>query len=132
MDQLMISNGFLFVGEGSVRRTYLSFDKRYVIKIPLCGGGEFANKREHATYRNGNDVFDAFDKRLSPCRLVNDYVLVMRAVEDDMGFKDYDIIKRILSVRDDVQFSKNLNWINNVDANQVGLLNGRLVAYDYE
>ena len=132
MNDLMMSNGFSFAGEGSARRTYLGFDKQYVIKVPVRGAGEYANKREHDTYRNGNDIFDPFDKRLAPCRLINDYALIMQAVEDDMGFHDFDEIKKILSVRDDVEFSRDLRWIHNIDAYQVGLLNGRLVTYDYE
>jgi hypothetical protein len=121
--QFMNVKGFRYVGEGRHRFVYLSKNRRYVLKFPLDGNGLIANAEEAEIYSLFKNKVK--DKRIvegadyAPCRLINNCVLMMFAIEEDFGFTGYDKLKDLPK------------WVFDIENTQVGYYKNKLVAYDY-
>jgi len=136
IDDVMDKRKFTYLGSGRHRRTYLSPNKRYVLKFPHCRNGLYANQDEAKTWKES--LHHPCDIAYAPCRLIEGSILMMVAVVEAYGGTDgcdnarssnliggYDIYSRCLE-------SNLPSWIENIDACQVGRTrNGKLVAYDY-
>jgi hypothetical protein len=121
----IMPKGFIYVGEGRHRIVFISPNKRYVLKFPKIKTGVMANKEEAKFYSEYKLNHHREEGNLAPCRLIQNTVLMMRAVIADFGFQDgYDVAAKMGIELPD--------WVEDYDANQVGLLaNGKLAAYDY-
>jgi hypothetical protein len=116
--------GFKKVGEGRGRIVFLSPNKKYVLKFPLNETGIEDNKIEAIIYSRFKKNKKEYIEDFAPCRLINNIVLMMKAIVEDYGFG------KICNVDD--YSNKFPDWVFNYDCNQCGLLsNGKLVVYDY-
>jgi hypothetical protein len=132
LDKLLLSKGYLFLGEGRHRRTYLSPNKRFVLKYPHCRDGILANQRESMIWKN-NFNKDVNKRNYAPCRLIKETVLMMQAVVEIFG-ETRGCANAIgtRTVRGGSSCDQLPSWVYNIDSMQVGkLANGKLVAYDY-
>lgn len=130
---LMSQMGFSLMGNGCHRETYLSPNKKYVLKFPINGKGIDVNAQEHLIwhlykskpdYSHGGMVY-------APCRLIGGLVLMMWAVTKSFGCSQGD---------DDAQSKGYIPgsimvppaWVERIDCCQAGVLpSGKIVAYDY-
>jgi len=104
--------GWTFLSSGKNRRVWRRGN--VVLKIAYVEDGLLANKRERFLYINYRDYF-------APCRLVNDNILMMRALTPMDESFDEDLYEMIPE------------WANQLnDGPQVGIdKNGKILAYDY-
>ncbi len=110
LNKLMSNMGFVLLGEGRHRRVYRSKNLRYVLKFPMNSAGLSANREEQSLYKTNKEHY-------APCRMVDEFVLMMRYVKP---------VKVSKEVRD--QFP----WMETIDNHQIGMMaNKKLVAYDY-
>jgi hypothetical protein len=101
---------FELIDSGCFREAYLRDE--IVIKVPTCTDGIIDNIMEawaYKKYKNNPTNLGIF---LAPCRLLPNNTLMMRTVNID----------------DEEPLPK---WAKEVDTYQVGIYNGRYVAYDY-
>jgi hypothetical protein len=86
LDTYMQERGFTYVGEGRARRTYLSKNKRYVLKFHIAPN-LIHNQREAATWRNffSKPNSNNHDCLYAPCRLIDGKILMMRAMVEVYG-----------------------------------------------
>jgi hypothetical protein len=86
VDEYMFGKDFTFVGEGCTRRTFLSKNRRYVIKFQIYSA-LYANRHEAATWRKwfGQPNPDNGGCLYAPCRLINNNILMMRAMVEIYG-----------------------------------------------
>ena len=132
IDLLMDKWDFTFLGEGCTRRTFLSPDKKYVLKFPTFEGGVTANRIEHEIYRKYMSG-DEDGVQYAPCRLIQKTVLLMRACKeiygDSQGCEDASSIIDWIPEGEGRPYP---DWAESIDCGQVGMLpNGKVVAYDY-
>jgi hypothetical protein len=133
----MTALGFTFLGSGRHRNTFLSPNKRFVLKFPNGSDGLYVNQREASAWKRCFNQPDGNGQCYAPCRLILGRVIMMRTVVKVFGrtqgcdsARDSGGIQGMDAEDDD---APNLpDWCWNIDATQVGYLaNGRLVAYDY-
>lgn len=141
MDTFMKRLGFQLLGEGRMRRTFLAPHKRFVLKFPTSQCGLDGNKSEaelYARWKNKPDT-SRYGMVYAPCRLIQNSILMMWAVQEAFGESDgdreaRDNQKMIKFYRDRDRYNDTRipAWAREVDCQQVGILaNGRVVAYDY-
>jgi hypothetical protein len=143
LDKLLKEKGFTFLGKGRHRMTYLSPNKRFVLKFPKFKEGLLANRSEAKCWKmkvQGKTVSGLYDTyhadiQLAPCRLLHGCIIMMVAVVESYGETCGDD-----SARDSGAIGGSVHgpghdlpeWCNEIDACQVGkLASGKLVAYDY-
>lgn len=136
IDALMAEKGFTFLGEGRHRRTYLSPNKRFVLKFPHCKEGLTANRNESDTWKKHLGKPDLDGTEYAPCRLIQGKIIMMAAmVEVYGGTEGCDYARDIGAVKGEDKFycDDDLpSWAKDIDACQVGMsASGKLVAYDY-
>jgi hypothetical protein len=140
IDTFMDRLGFKLLGEGRMRRTFLSPHKRFVLKFPTSAYGLDGNRSEARLYQKFKNRPDThrYGMVYAPCRLIQDSILMMWAVKEAFGNSDGD--REARSGQSDIMFtsadryndSRIPRWAVEVDCQQVGILaNGRMVAYDY-
>ncbi len=133
LDSFMKEREFNFVGEGRCRRTYIASNKKYVIKFPYVKLGITANREEHELWHRFKSQPDQKGIYLCPCRIINNLVLMMRAVRSSYGTTCGDTQAYRSSIMTEIRRGDSPNWIDYVECNQAGHLpDGRLVAYDYQ
>lgn len=99
-----------YVDSGRCRRVWKR--NNVVLKIAYNEDGIISNKQEYYLYKHDNRGIYA------PCRLIKENLLMMRAVE---------VIEDPYYYREDLP-----GWaLDLIDGPQIGLLNGKYVAYDY-
>lgn len=132
----MAEHSFTFVGQGRHRRTYLSPNKRYVLKFPHCREGLDANRSEAAIWKDylGQPALDGTN--FAPCRLIKDKILMMAAMVEVYGGTEGCEYARDIGAfegEDRDSYERDMpSWTREIDATQVGkLASGKLVAYDY-
>ena len=143
VDNFMFNRKFIFLGQGRHRRTYLSPNKRYVLKFARYKEYIGMNRFEHAVYKL---YFNRPDDTNSgcyyaPCHLIDGHMLMMRAMTEIYGRTNgCDSARRILGGENapyGEEAMKELdlpNWLEQCfhDSAQVGKLpNGKFVLYDY-
>lgn len=132
-----LAQGFIYLGGGRHRRTYLSPNKRFVLKFPRNQDGLYVNQIEDQAYHRVFNRPDGNGQCYAPCRLIKGTVLMMRTVVELFGRTDgCDSARDSGQVQgedaDDDDAPNLPDWCSNIDSTQVGYLaNGRLVAYDY-
>ena len=144
LESYMIGKGFTYLGKGRHRRTFLSKNKRFVIKFPrsLSGSSENKSERKHWVKVFGKGDPDNANCRYAPCRMIDGHILMMRAMVEIYGGTEAD--KR---ARDELKLFKGgnafssgkvaevlPNWYKECrqDAGQIGKMsNGDFVLYDY-
>lgn len=142
IDDIMRQLRFTFLGQGRDRRTYLSPNKRYVLKFPKDEGGVEANQREASIWKEfGNKPDHGMGGACyAPCRLICGSILMMRAMAKIYGCTYGDEAGRNYlggyEVHEDNSDESGLPyWAcdpDNTDSYQVGQLpNGKFVVYDY-
>jgi hypothetical protein len=145
LDKLLKDKGFTYLGKGRHRMTYLSPNKRFVLKFPRYKEGVEANRSEAKIWKNhlngkptkGLGAYSEHPAgaKYAPCRLLQDCIIMMVAVVESYGETVGD---------DSARYSGAIggsaegpdhslpDWCNEIDACQVGkLASGKLVAYDY-
>jgi hypothetical protein len=108
----LLKNGWVFVGSGKDRRVVCK--NNVVIKLPVNNRGLLANKKEANLYKQTKS------KRLAPCRLLKNGLLMMRKVSilNDMYPEDNEQIP---------MWAYKMN-----DGAQVGIdSSGNVLAFDY-
>ena len=103
--------GYTYLGSGRNRDTYLSNNKKWVVKVPRNEAGYFNNFSESDVYCSRGFYY------INParCKLLGS-LLVMEYVEPINVFKMKDYPR----------------WADCVDGGQVGLSrSGKIVAYDF-
>lgn len=137
MDKVMSEMNFVFLGQGRMRRTYLSPNKRYVIKFPYVIDGITGNRNEaysYSQYRNDPDPTKG-GAIYAPCRLIQNCILMMRAMVETFGVTNACIESRSKDLIPGERAAKQdwlPPWISYIDCEQVGRLpDGRIVAYDF-
>jgi hypothetical protein len=126
---------FTCIGQGRHRRVYIDKNGKYVLKFPLEESGLEANKNEHSLYRNRKN----YKWNLAPCRLIDDYLILMKAVKVTFGYSggDYSFLFNKNKYITCDPFGREItfpNWSNGVDCRQVGLFkpdDKDFVVYDY-
>lgn len=130
------SIGFFYIGRGCSRQTYGRafkrnlFDKNkkpetnaVVVKIPLSEFGVMDNFIESLAYKRYRNAATADQKKsvydnekklfLTPCHLMSNHCLMMKFVEA-------------------IDYGRPIpSWGLQLDGRQIGMYNGRHVAYDY-
>ena len=132
LDANMRLAGFKLIGQGRHRRTYLSPNKKYVLKFPMCSDALAVNRHEQEIWRAYKNTSQDDGTLYAPCRLIKDFVLMMWAVDSSYGcsFGDERAFSKDMLVRLDETDAP--SWVFDIDATQAGYLpDGRLVAYDY-
>lgn len=136
MDELAKIWNLQLIGEGRQRRSYLSNNKRVVIKFPLYMSGLYSNQREHKAWRFFRNKVDAVP--LAPSRLIDDTLLMMHFCPAIAGYTGScedsieDKICRKLSIDQSLKDHNFNNLLLDLDSKQFGMLpNGKIVAYDY-
>src|SRR5258708_7113282 len=76
----LVEVGFAHLGEGRHRITYLSPNKRYVLKFPTSQDGLYVNQRESHAYRRVFNQPEPNGQCYAPCRLIQNHILMMRTV----------------------------------------------------
>lgn len=130
INAVMAARGFKLLGEGRMRRTYLSPNKRFVLKFPMDASGIGGNQREHLIWHKQKRA-DPNGITYAPCRLINNTLLMMWTCDESFGdskgclqAEDRGFLKRC-----SLEAPK---WADFIDCRQVGLLrNGKFAAYDY-
>jgi len=106
----LVKKNFKYLNGGRHRETLLTPSKNSVIKIPSIYDGIYANISE----RNIFSYFHGSNNHYAPCRLIDNFMLLMKKVETNINRNNLP------------------QWAYNIDAVQVGRLpNGKLVAFDY-
>lgn len=138
IERTMKRMNFLFMGEGCQRRTYLSPNKRFVLKFPHNRCGLDSNRREAQLYSQfkGKPDPGKAGAVYAPCRLIQDSILMMRAMMEIYGGSDGCDQARDRGVISGDYVHPNHTflpyWISSIDCGQVGILpDGRIVAYDF-
>jgi hypothetical protein len=112
IESIISSKGWVYVSSGKERRVWKRGN--VVLKIAYTESGLLANKRERFLYRHNRN------RNYAPCRLVQDNILVMRAVSvlDDLNPVQYKLIP---------------DWAHHLnDGPQVGIdRRGNILIYDY-
>ncbi len=134
MNDMMEERGYKFLGDGRDRRTYLSPNKKFVVKLPLSQHGVATNRDEHKVWHRFKNKPDEEHGGIvyAPCRLTKSYILIMQTVVEIYGGsygdeKGRNILKGSKELPVDAPA-----WSEKVDVEQVGrLANGKWVAYDY-
>lgn len=141
--QQYLGPDFKCVGMGKDRITFLSPNKRYVLKFPKDSGGVDCNAWEAKLWRQYKRGPDPDGVYYAPCRLMKNGILMMWAVTElSGGTEGCDAGRSYLGGKDNYDYelddntpkrSANLpDWVATVDCCQVGYLrNGKLAAYDY-
>lgn len=134
VDEVAQRLNFTLLGQGRHRRTYLAPHSRFVLKFPLDTLGESANKDEHArwhSFKNKPDPYN-YNALYTPCRLINNKILLMwaaTAIGGDTDADDLALGSGKLNKLSSWDFPK---WADYIDAYQVGRLrNGKVTAYDF-
>ncbi len=141
IDAYMSERGFTFLGEGRSRRTYLSKNKRYVLKFHLDKYTS-ANQNEAKTWRQffGKTNPTYGDCLYAPCRLLDGKVLMMKAMVEVYGGTNGCVTARENGLggadafKSSEERSKLPEYISkwSVDSQQIGkMANGKYVIYDY-
>lgn len=138
------SEGFTYLGSGRHRRTFLSPNRRFVLKFPRDLYGLEANQKECKTWKKAvrGEWRSQHGEALAPARLICDAICVMPAMTELYGrTRGCGKARVILSngqMDDDPEpedMEKSLPaWLDNyyVDCAQVGKMrNGKVVVYDY-
>ena len=125
--------GYQHVGTGGSRITFLTPDKKYVVKFPWFEYGILVNKDEHHIWHKyKNNPEPTRGMVFAPCRLIYGSILIMRAVSVLCGNAYGDRQGRKVIEGDPDLPNDAPPWASLVDCHQVGKLpNGRWVAYDY-
>jgi hypothetical protein len=132
-----LRQGLTYLGGGRHRRTYLSPNKRYVLKFPRNTDGVIVNTMEARAWKRCFNQPDGNGQCYAPCRLIKGTVLMMRTVVELFGRTDGCDSARGSGELDgtdahDDDAPELPDWCDQIDSTQVGYLaNGRLVAYDY-
>ena len=109
--QHLMDIGFTWLSYGSFRSVYVR--GKVAIKVPRNGDGIIDNRVEAQAWRTYKNKPTNRDIMLAPCRLLPNGCLMMVAVSGLPDNVDYP------------------SWVDTVDAGQVGLHKGKVVAYDY-
>lgn len=110
INNILINKKFIYINGGRHRETFLTPSKKFVIKIPSIYDGIIANLSERQIF----SYFHGSNNHYAPCRLINNFILLMKKVETNINKNNLP------------------QWAYNIDAVQVGILpNGKLVAFDY-
>ncbi len=138
LGNFLIERGFKYLGEGRHRKTYLSPNRKYVLKFPLHINYADVNKSEASKYRqffskpnpNNSNCYYA------PCRMIDGHILMMRAmVEIYGGTYGCDSARKILGGKDFYDIDNKFpEWCNKagIDMKQIGKTSdGRIMLYDY-
>lgn len=107
------ASGFRRLNRGSFREVYRR--KNVVIKIPINVNGVIDNMMEAKAYRFYKNKPTSLGIVLAPARLLSNYCLMMPYVDQNLSDLEGPIPE----------------WVEMVDADQVGIFKKRLVAYDY-
>jgi len=112
LENILETQGWVFLSSGKDRRVWRRGN--VVLKIAYVESGISSNKRERNIYINNRGNY-------APCRLVNESVLMMRAVTPMDESFDEDLYEMIP------------DWANQLnDGPQVGMdKNGKILIYDY-
>jgi len=109
-----LSKDWIYVGTGYSRKVYRR--NNIVIKLPLTQKGIEDNLRERHLFINNRNI------PYAPCRLINNYLLIMKAVEPLDQMADDNPKKHLISNWDQIL------W----DGPQVGIDQfDRVYIYDY-
>lgn len=143
LKEYMESFGFIYLGSGKDRHTFLSPNRRFVLKFPKHRKGRNANRREHKAWKESlaRLVGNSNDVQYAPCRLLLDCVIMMEAMVELYGwaYADYSGRQHLGGAEmpgpDRDQF-KELDWWQtwsySIDCAQIGKKrNGKIVVYDY-
>jgi hypothetical protein len=140
VDRVMKDMGFSLLGEGKDRRTYLSRNRKYVLKLPTHLGGVRANRLEAETWKKHFNKSDPERGNIyyAPCRLLWGCVLMMRAMSKVFGITGGDSDARGVymgghegSLKDEALPMWARSY-DHIDSFQVGQMpNGKFVVYDY-
>lgn len=103
--------GFEYLGSGGFRRTYRR--KGVVIKVPHVHDGIMDNRVEAAAWRKYKSKPTDLGVYLAPCRLLPNGCLMMVALNM------WDWAK------------EKPEWARKIDSSQIGMRNGKALAYDY-
>lgn len=134
---------FKCMGMGKDRITFLSPNKRFVLKFPKDESGISANECEAYMWKHNKRGTGPDGIYYAPCRMLKNHILMMWAVTElSGGTEGCDVGRAQLGGKDHYDYGmddgtptreSNLpEWVASVDCCQVGYLrNGRLAAYDY-
>jgi hypothetical protein len=130
---VMKDNGYTWLGTGRHRMTYLSPNKRFVLKFPTCCYGIQISKREDALWSMFHWEPTPNGTYVAPCRMIGGVILMMRAMVELYGDSDScDIGREVLGQSSCDSKHEIPSWAERLDCGQVGrLANGRIVAYDF-
>lgn len=131
IDTVMESHGFTLLGEGRMRRTYLSPNKKYVLKFPMTRDGIEGNISEHDIWHQNKHAANNHEINYAPCRLIRKTILMMWSCYEAFGesFGCEDALKKGALIKCSLDYPA---WSTTVDCRQVGILkNGKFAAYDY-
>jgi hypothetical protein len=135
LDKVMKKKGFTYLGKGRHRITYLSANKRFVLKFPKFREGVVANRNEAFKWKGflSNKMVATNGATYAPCRLLQDCIIMMVAVVEAYGETCGDDSARDSGAIGGESTPLGLpDWCFGIDSCQVGkLANGKLVAYDY-
>lgn len=132
LQEALETKGFTFVGHGKDRFTFLSPNRRYVLKFPRWDSGLWANEREAKLWKETLGRPDLNGIVYAPCRLLKDGILIMWAVTSAYGETYGCSVARKAGLDYSGNGDDLPNWVSSVDCSQVGILhNGKLAAYDY-
>lgn len=104
--------GFKYFDFGSFRSVWSNKD--YVIKIPVDKDGLLDNLMEAKAWKKYKNNPTNLGIVLAPCRLLSNFALLMPFI-NTCTYHQKELIE----------------WSDKVDAQQIGMLNGRTVAYDF-
>lgn len=134
---IMKDKGFTHLGNGRHRATFLSPNKKFVIKFPHNKYGLEANKKEASLWKKYLGKPDEKGVCYLPCRLIMDTVILMEAVTESYGGtvgcdtarESGAVTGKDLYVKDGEGLPA---WYIHVDCCQIGLRrNGKIGVYDY-
>ena len=141
LDAFMEEKKFTLLGEGRHRRTYLSPNKRYVLKFPHGNYYFIHNQNEARIWRQffSNPNPDNCGCIYAPCRLIDNSILMMRAMSTIFGITQGDRdarCKGLLGENMPYRISEDCpEWVKKsyYDSHQVGKLcnTGKYAIYDY-
>lgn len=105
--------GWRYLGQGYSRVAYGR--KNVVVKVPMHAEGYNSNILESYLYRKYRNYPDTHGRVFAPCRLLSNGCLIMPFIERAL---------------DNCERSDLPQWAINIDGQQCGYYNGRLVVYD--
>ncbi len=132
INSIMVQKEFRLLGQGRMRKTYLSPNNRVVLKFPISESGLHSNRYEHNLWHEFKSKPNTWGAYYAPCRIINNTVLMMWFCPEIYGDSFGDIQAINADLLKIAQDRPRPIWVEDLDCCQAGYLyNGKLVAYDF-